>query len=81
MERIRTTPHCGFYCWKRTNYKGREIVSHYHGNAKRKRFHKKHAKSGLRLNRNDEIAPRHSYGDGPDRGAIRTAERGRLAQW
>ena len=55
---------------------GREY--HYHSGKKR-HGHTRRAKSGLRANRSDTLAPVRHW-DVPDRGAIRAAERVSLAQ-
>lgn len=44
-------------------------------NGSKNHYHRRHARSGLRLSRADALAPRHSWGDGPDHGATRAAER------
>jgi len=62
------TPHCGVYCRRLAD--GREY--HYHSGSKR-RGHRR-ASHGLRNDRFDDLAPRHTW-DVTDRGAVRAAER------
>ena len=61
--------HCTRFCRKTKHGE-----YHYHANAKRKRWVRRHARTGLALDRADDLRPRKSY-DVAERGAIRAAER------
>lgn len=44
-------------------------------NGSKRHYHRPHARTGLRLSRADDLTPRMSWGDGPDHGRTRAAER------